>query len=302
MKKAFLMGIMVFALVCLIVISYLAIHWRKPSVVSQEEVIYKRTLALATEGKAVEAIASWKKLMAEFPDSEYVDEALIHMGDFYLKESKLLEAKECYGKIVTGYPNSNSIRLAQEKLWDVKLKILFSPIETSDSLVYTVAPGDTLNSISQKFNTTVELIMKSNGLESDLIHPGMKLKVLTAKYSLIVDKSRNTLALKSNEEVLKVYSISTGGLGNPTPSGRFIIETKLLDPPWKNIPPGDPRNILGSRWMGFGEPFRTYGIHGTTEPESIGMHITKGCVRMYDDDIKEIFTIVPIGSEVIIVD
>ena len=45
-----------------------------------------------------------------------------------------------------------------------------------------------------------------------------------------------------------------------------------------------------------------YGIHGTTEPESIGYQATEGCVRMHNSDVEELFTIVPPGTEVIIVD
>jgi len=303
LKKVLLIGMMV-VLVGLIVLGMVFVSGKRPAVVSQDGLIYNHAISLIEKNKPDEAVGRLKELVEKFPDSEYVDEALINMGDLYLKEKdvRLPQAKLCYEKVVFDYPNSNSIKLAQEKLWDIKIKILFSPIETSDSLVYKVCPGDSLGSIAKKFNTTPELIMKSNGLQSDLIRPGRGLKVSKATYSLIVDKSRNTLTLKSDEEVLKVYKVSTGSPKSPTLCGRFIVESKLVDPHWSNIPPGDPRNVLGSRWMGFAEPFRDYGIHGTTEPETIGKNITKGCIRMLDDEVKEVFSIIPIGTEVIIVE
>ncbi|MBM3248214.1 MAG: L,D-transpeptidase, partial [Candidatus Omnitrophica bacterium] len=57
---------------------------------------------------------------------------------------------------------------------------------------------------------------------------------------------------------------------------------------------------LGTRWMGFDIP--EYGIHGTTEPESIGKQATKGCVRMINKDVEELYSILPVGTEVTIID
>lgn len=66
------------------------------------------------------------------------------------------------------------------------------------------------------------------------------------------------------------------------------------------VPFGDPKNILGSRWMGISHP--GYGIHGTTEPGSIGKNVTAGCVRLKNEDVEELYSIVPEGTEVVIVD
>ncbi len=294
---------MMVVLVGLIVLGWLVfVASKRQAAINQDRLIYNRAISLIKKNKPDEAIGRLEELVEKFPDSEYADDALINMGDLYLKEAKLVQAKACYEKVVCDYPNSKSIGSVQQKLWHANIEILMSPVVTPGSLTYKVVPGDTLVSIAKKVNTTIDLIKKGNRLSSNLIHPGMNLKISTAKYSLVVDKSRNTLTLKSNEEVLKVYRVSTGSLENPTPAGRFTINSKLVDPNWRGIPPGDPRNVLGSRWLGFTEPFREYGIHGTTEPESIGKPITKGCIRMLDDDVKEIFIIVPIGTEVIIVE
>jgi lipoprotein-anchoring transpeptidase ErfK/SrfK len=77
-----------------------------------------------------------------------------------------------------------------------------------------------------------------------------------------------------------------------------------VNPTWYKqgavIPAGSPENILGTRWMGFDLP--AYGIHGTTEPQSLGKQVTQGCVRMSNADVEQLFIIVPIGTEVTIVD
>lgn len=233
---------------------------------------------------------------------DVLDEAL-NLTKKLIQENKLLEAKQVYKKLITSFPNSPKIPEIEKKLWAVNMKILFSPLKTDYSLIYEVKPGDTLLQIARKFNTTVELIKKSNGLDSDLIRPGQRLKVLNAKVSIIVDKSQNKLSLKINDEIFKVYPCSTGEF-NSTPSGKFKIVNKLIDPVWYKagavVPPDSPENILGSRWMGL--DIKGYGIHGTTQPETVGKQITAGCVRMYDEDVKELYSIVPLGTEVTIID
>lgn len=171
------------------------------------------------------------------------------------------------------------------------------------SVVYEVKPGDHLTSISKKFNVTGDLVRLVNKLPSDRLMPGMKLKIPTYKFSVVVDKSQNTLILKGDEQVLKAYSVSTGA-NNSTPVGVFKIKDKLVNPTWYKagtaVPYGSPKNILGTRWMGISKP--SYGIHGTTEPEKIGQQVTAGCVRMKNEDVEELYNFLPVGTEVTIVD
>ncbi|MBU2222104.1 MAG: L,D-transpeptidase, partial [Candidatus Omnitrophica bacterium] len=133
--------------------------------------------------------------------------------------------------------------------------------------------------------------------------PGRKIKVWTAPFSIVVDKSQNTLLLKTGEEVFKTYMASTGA-NNSTPVGIFKIVNKLPNPTWYKagavVPPGSPENVLGSRWLGF--DLAGYGIHGTVEPESLGKQVTQGCVRLANPEVEELYTIVPVGAEVTIVD
>jgi lipoprotein-anchoring transpeptidase ErfK/SrfK len=47
---------------------------------------------------------------------------------------------------------------------------------------------------------------------------------------------------------------------------------------------------------------RQYGIHGTNEPQYIGQQRSRGCVRLRNRDVEELYTITPIGVTVIIVE
>jgi lipoprotein-anchoring transpeptidase ErfK/SrfK len=186
-----------------------------------------------------------------------------------------------------------------QKRW----KALFSKEINPDSISYTVKPGDSLYVLARKNHTTVDLIKKINGLKSDNIYPRMKLKIHTAPFSIQIDKSKNVLVLYSDGEAVKKYSVATGKK-NCTPVGEFKIADKLVNPTWFKtgaiLPPGSPENALGTRWMGFDKP--SYGIHGTIEPKSIGTQASEGCIRMLNDEVEELYSIVPVGTKVTIQD
>ena len=212
-------------------------------------------------------------------------------------------AKLAYQQLILSFANSAEVDNWQKKSEELGMRLLFSPVATPKSVVYEIKPGDTLTKIAKKFKTTSELIMRSNNLPSDMIVPGEKIKVWAAPFSILVDKSQNTLILKSQEEILKTYIVSTG-INNSTPVGIYKISSKLVNPTWFKagavVPAGSADNLLGTRWLGF--DLRGYVIHGTTDPQSLGKQVTQGCVRMANSDAEELYAIVPIGTEVTIVD
>ena len=183
------------------------------------------------------------------------------------------------------------------------MRLLFSNTITPGSVLYEIKAGDNLTKIAKEFKTTPELIEKSNSLSADKIIPGRKIKVWKVPFSILVDKSQNILILKAGEEVFKTYIVSTG-TSNSTPVGTFKIVNKLPNPTWFKagtvVPPDSPENILGSRWMGF--DLSGYGIHGTTDPQSLGKQATQGCVRLSNSEVEELYIIVPVGTEVAVVD
>ena len=225
---------------------------------------------------------------------------------------KLLEARDLYKNAAENNTDADKLRKIQKRLEDINIKLILSPIIDECSTEYVVQPRDALVKIARKFGTTVYLIKRSNNLSSDIIRPSQKLKVNTCKFSIVVDKSQNALFLKRKGEVIKTYVVSTGK-DNSTPTGTFYIDrNKLVRPTWYKtgaiIPPDSPDNILGSRWMGLegvddGEvEIEGYGIHGTTKPNDLGKQSTLGCVRMKNKDIEVLFDIIPVGTEVIIID
>jgi lipoprotein-anchoring transpeptidase ErfK/SrfK len=214
-----------------------------------------------------------------------------------------LKAKEAYDQIISNYPDYDKIEDVQKNLGELNIDLIFSPVPMPQTISYEIVPGDSLGKLARKYNTTPQLIKRANGLKSDVIRTGEKLRIWTASFTVLINKSQNVLFLKSGEEVLKIYHVSTGK-DNITPAGAFRIATKIENPVWfKNggppIPSESPENELGSRWMGF-DTDPHYGIHGTLHPETIGGQVTDGCVRMRNEDVEEIFDIIPVGTEVVI--
>ncbi|MEQ1717667.1 MAG: L,D-transpeptidase [Hyphomicrobium sp.] len=78
-----------------------------------------------------------------------------------------------------------------------------------------------------------------------------------------------------------------------TPTPEMIRENPRL-PRW--VPGGHPMNPLGVRAMYLGSS--SYRIHGTDAPWTIGQAVSKGCVRMLNDDVLDLYPRVPVGARV----
>ena len=225
---------------------------------------------------------------------------LLARGETAMTQGLYLDAKRLYQQVLQMNPDAQTAAAAQERLGQANVKLFLSPLPTADAIRYEVQPGDTLARIAKKHGTTVELLRASNSVRGDFIRVGEKLKVNQARFNVLVDKSQNLLTLKSGEEVVKVYHCSTGERGI-TPTGTYKIVNRIVDPVWKGIvAPGDPENPLGTRWLGFDLP--QYGIHGTNDPKTIGQPVTKGCVRLINSDVEELYTLLPEGTAVTIVE
>lgn len=222
----------------------------------------------------------------------------------FKRRGQYLEASQKYALILDEIQLSTKDRKKITHDFEkLNTQLLFSRTETPGTTLHTVVEGESLYTIAKKYGTTSALIRRMNSLSKDVIYPGMKLKAVTGNFYVRVDKSKNTLRLFLEDTPIKTYSVATGK-ANSTPTGEFIIKDKLVDPTWYKsgavIEPGNSANHLGTRWLGFDMP--GYGIHGTTEPHLIGKQVSHGCVRMRNEDVEELYDILPMGTKVAITD
>jgi len=108
-------------------------------------------------------------------------------------------------------------------------------------------------------------------------------------YSITIELSSRRLTLYKNGSMIQSYPVGVGKMLTPTPPGTYSIVSKHPNP-------GGPFGVM---WMGLSKP--TYGIHGTNDPSSIGHLVSHGCIRMYNRDVIALSHVVPIGTQVTIV-
>ncbi|MBD2341896.1 L,D-transpeptidase [Calothrix sp. FACHB-156] len=126
---------------------------------------------------------------------------------------------------------------------------------------------------------------------------------------LVISVSRRQVSLYRGKTRIKSYRIAVGRQGWETPTGNFQVQQMFKDPTWinpltgKSIPGGDPENPLGRYWIGFWTDGKNWvGFHGTPNPESVGKAASHGCIRMYGNDVQQLFSQVRIGTPVSVIE
>ncbi len=163
------------------------------------------------------------------------------------------------------------------------------------TLIHTVKPGETLTQISEDYRTPLSAIIRANpSINPNAIYPGQSIvipgfpPIHTIPYRIEVSVNNRWLRLLKNGVLQKQYPIAVGRILHNTPTGNFIIINKAPNP-------GGP---FGTMWMSLSKEH--YGIHGTNNPSSIGKFVSKGCIRMYNSDVEELASIIPLGTPVFI--
>ncbi|MHC4959759.1 MAG: L,D-transpeptidase [Planctomycetota bacterium] len=176
---------------------------------------------------------------------------------------------------------------------------------------YTPKRGDNLDTLCRRVfrksgsYTTPGFVAYMNRLKSPRhLRAREPVRVPVGRPTIVVVKSAFRLYFLFDGAYVKDFQV---GLGreDSTPESTFTIAIKQEKPDWYpddgvRIAYGDPRNILGSRWMGFknSTTYRGFGIHGTTEPSSIGKQASSGCIRMLRADIEQLYDWTPPGTKV----
>jgi lipoprotein-anchoring transpeptidase ErfK/SrfK len=257
--------------------------------------------SLAPAPAAVETVPPAIATTVSLPETR----AMVADARSAIEAGQLADAQAILAKSTAGQPDPEAIKL----LGEVNMKLLKSPLMMQDKEYYVIQSGDYLQKIAKKYNTTVALLKTMNGLESDTIRLGDRLLVFNGNFSILVSKSRNELDLMHGGILFKRYRVGTGKFGK-TPAVEFTLVDKIVEPPWtrptdnRQIEYGDPENVLGSRWMAIkstDHPELTgFGIHGTWERDSIGKQSSAGCIRMLNEDVEELFDLVPRKTSVTI--
>lgn len=129
--------------------------------------------------------------------------------------------------------------------------------------------------------------------------------------TIVVKTSERRLYYGTGDGRAIVYPVGVGRKGKQW-AGESYIAGKYLKPAWSPpeevrrdkptlpsvIPGGSPSNPMGAAAMTIAGD--EYAIHGTNEPASIGGFVSYGCIRMFNQDIVDLFERVRVGTRVIV--
>ena len=195
--------------------------------------------------------------------------------------------------------------------------------------VVTVGKDDTLTDIARRFNVGYEEILRANP-KVDPWLPGEGREVVVPSQFILPDAPRTGIVInipamrifyyppvkKGERPVVITHPIGIGKVGWRTPEGVTKIVRGQKDPTWRVpesvrkehhdngedlepvIGPG-PDNPLGK--YAFYLQWPSYLIHGTNKPAGVGLRSSHGCIRLYPEDIEQFFNMVPIGTQVRVV-
>jgi len=267
--------------------------------VDPAEELVKKGEKAAKEGRRMEARKYFEEALSKHAESRWAAKAALALGPMYMAAGEKYLARNAFSKGLAASASTEEADEIKKTLVSLNEEIIFSKKASPDSVVYVVKKGDTLSKIGRAYDIPYALIKRINDLESDLIFPGQRLKVIKGPFDAVVElqKYRLTVYLKGN--FVKEYPIGIGKAGI-TPIGKFKVKNKLPNPAWtkpgEQMAADDPENPLGERWIGVEAD---YGIHGTIEPETIGQAASQGCIRMYEADVEEFYDLVVVGKSTV---
>jgi L,D-transpeptidase ErfK/SrfK len=191
---------------------------------------------------------------------------------------------------------------------------------------------DTLIQLARQYSLGYEELLRVNkgvdpwlpGAGTEILIPGQRLLPPGVREGIVVNLPEHRLFYfpkpeKGKPPVVLTFPVSVGKMDWNTPLGVTKVVRKQKNPPWyppesvrkEHIKRGDPPlpavvpagpdNPLGTRSMRLDIPGGAYLIHGTNNPDAVGMAITHGCLRMYPEDIERLFDLTPVGTRVTLI-
>jgi LysM repeat protein len=218
--------------------------------------------------------------------------------DRLLGENDYLTAHSELSKIYWRQPEYRP--LIMERIEETARSIYASP-QPHFVKPYIVQHGDQLRKIAERYKVPWKYLASLNRVDERKIREGQKLKVNKGPFSALVDLSDFELTIHAHGFFVHRYPVGIGKKDS-SPQGRFTVQQKLVNPTYYGpdglvIDGDDPSNPLGEHWIDLGD---SYGIHGTIDPESVGQARSRGCIRMQNEDIAEVFSLLSEGSEIVI--
>lgn len=240
--------------------------------------------------------------------------ALLQDAQKDIAEGKIIAARNTLNDILNMAMEVNLREQVKKQMQSLADDWLFSrTVHFGDSLcsTYQVQPGDILVNIAANFKMPYQFLMRINNIPSEKsLMAGQVIKVVQGPFHAVVYRSSFTMDLYLQNMYVKSYKVGLGKQGHETPLGlwRAKIGGKLVKPTWTDPETGktyhadDPDYPLGSGWIALeGIDSRTRGIegiaiHGTNDEQTIGTKSSRGCIRLFNGELVELYDMFAEGS------
>ncbi|MBF7143293.1 MULTISPECIES: L,D-transpeptidase family protein [Pseudomonas] len=184
---------------------------------------------------------------------------------------------------------------------------------------------DTFADLAQAYDLGYNEMLAANpGVDAWLPKPGTEIVLPTRfilppgpRTGIVINLAEYRLYYyPKGEDVVRTYPLGIGREGWGSPVATTKIISKVANPSWTppasvkaehaadgdplpNVVPPGPDNPLGPYKFGLGLP--GYLIHGSNKKFGIGTRTSHGCFRMYNENVLELSTMVPVGTPVRII-
>ncbi|MHC0035459.1 L,D-transpeptidase family protein [Pseudoneobacillus sp. C159] len=163
-------------------------------------------------------------------------------------------------------------------------------------MIHLVKPGENLALIAANYRIPIQKLLATNPSipNPNRLFVGQQINIpglpepSRIPYTIQVSIGQRKLTLFHNGHLMKTYPIAVGKMLTKTPLGEYVIVNREPNP-------GGPFGVI---WLSLSR--KGYGIHGTNDPSSIGKAVSHGCIRLHNQDVLELASIVPNGTRVII--
>ena len=235
------------------------------------------------------------------------------------KPSGIIDARDRLNEVLSMPMNERQRAFVKKKLSGLADKWLFSrDVFEQDRLCgsYKVKPGDKLKTIGRQFKVPHEVLMKINNItRPEALRAGETIKVINGPFHAKIYRSAFTMDLYLQNTFVRRFPVVLGRPGMETPTGRWLVKPdgKVIRPTWtdpitgKTYEAEDSDYPLGSRWIGLegvagSAKGRTgFAIHGTKDAAKLGTARSRGCIRLYDEDVILVYNLLTPGFSQVVV-
>ncbi len=215
----------------------------------------------------------------------------------------VIGARNQLNKLLQGQITPEQRQTIKDEMTRLSKDWLFGPAAYPGDMLcdtYTVKRGDLLDILGRRMKVPHEILMQINNISKpQALQAGRALKMIHGPFNVKVSRSTFMLDLYLQDMYVRSFKVGLGKTGFETPLGHWHVQQggKLIKPTWtdpdtqRQYKSTDPDYPLGARWIGLegvdgAARARTgFAIHGTKEPDQIGTAGSRGCIRMYNDDV-----------------